>query len=80
MASPRERVRLQGFLSGQGREARCLVWATKVSLPGGPIAYSRYEVDPASVNLPEGDYQLAVSNGGFFQICHEGGHWLSRGL
>jgi hypothetical protein len=79
MVSTRERVRLEGFLSGQGHEARCIVWATKVSLPGGPSAYASYEIEGGSADLPEGDYQLAVSNGAVMPVRQSGGHWLARG-
>jgi hypothetical protein len=71
-------VRLQGLLSGQGREARCIVWATKVSLPGGPSAFAAYEIEGTSVDLPEGDYKLAVSNGAVMSARQSGGHWLAR--
>jgi hypothetical protein len=78
MASRRERVKLEGFLSGQGREGRCIVWATKVSLPGGPSAYATYEVEFGSADLPEGDYQVAVSNGAVMSVRQSGGYWLAR--
>ncbi|GGI24798.1 hypothetical protein GCM10010987_31190 [Bradyrhizobium guangdongense] len=62
--STRERVRLHGVISGQGHEAKCTVLATKVTLePSGPVAYAAYSVERASQALPEGDYQLFISNG-----------------
>jgi len=78
MGSTRERVRLHGRLSGQGHEAKCIVWATKVSLPGGPSAFVAYEIEGRSLALPEGDYQLAVSNGAVMSARQSGGHWLAR--
>jgi hypothetical protein len=78
MASTRERVRLEGFLSGQGHEAKCIVRATKVSLPSGPSAFAAYEIEGRLLALPEGDYQLAVSNGAVMSVRQSGGHWLAR--
>ena len=79
--SSRERVRLSGVISGQGREAKCTVLATKVTLKlGGPIAYAGYSVESATKVLPEGNYQLAVSNGQVIPIRQQAGNWLARGL
>lgn len=77
----KERVSFRGRLTGQGQEANCTVWATKVNMPGGGVpAYAKYLVQDVSKALPEGDYQLFLSNGEMVQVRHHGGHWLSRGF
>lgn len=76
----KERVSFRGRLMGQGHEADCTVWATKVATPGGGVpAYAKYLVQDVSKALPEGDYQLFLSNGGTIALRHQGGHWLLRG-
>jgi hypothetical protein len=76
----REHVRLNGFLAGQGHEAKCMVLATKVTLePHGPSKVIGHTIRGMSEVLPEGDYQLAVSNGEVIPVRYHGGHWLSRG-
>ncbi len=76
--SPRERVRLRGMISGHGYEVQCTVLATKVTLPpSGPVAYAGYSVEHVSKVLPEGDYQLLISNGETRRLRHQSGHWLS---
>lgn len=80
MSSTRQYVRLQGRLSGQGHEADCAVSAIKVTLPGGPSAFAQYKVLSVSKDLPDGDYQLVLSNGEVFPMRYHGGHWLSRNL
>jgi hypothetical protein len=77
MASMRERVSFRGILRGQGHEANCTVWATKVSLPGtSTVAYTHYTIDSVSTPLPEGEYQLSA-NGEVSTVRYQNGHWLS---
>jgi len=77
MASMKERVSFPGILRGQGHEANCTVWATKVTLPGtGQSAYAKYSVENVSKMLPEGEYQL-LANGEASAVRYQNGNWLS---
>jgi hypothetical protein len=77
VTSTKERVELRERLSGQGHEADCIVSAIKVTLPG-PSAYAGYSVRSVSKTLPEGDYQIFLSNGETFPVRHHGGNWGVR--
>jgi hypothetical protein len=79
--STRRRVAFRGRLSGQGHEADCHVSAIEVTEPsGGAHAYIRHSIHRVSEPLPEGDYQLLVSNGETLRLRYQTGHWLSREL
>ena len=80
MTSMKERVLLTRRFSGQGHEADCTVSATKVTLPGGPSAYTRYSVEAGSKALPEGNYQVFLANGETSPVRRHGRDWLSAGL
>lgn len=77
----REHVRLRGLLVGQGHEAECTVFATKVTLDrSGPFKFIGHSIRGVSKALPDGDYQLSVSNGEIIPVRYHGGHWLSSVL
>jgi hypothetical protein len=77
MASIKERVRFPGTLRGEGQEATCTVRAIKVSLPGtAEFAYTDYEVENVSKQLPEGIYQL-FTNGETIAVKYRNGFWLA---
>jgi hypothetical protein len=77
----REPVRFNGLLAGHGQEAECTVFATRVTLgTQGPSKVIGHTIRAVSKVLPEGDYQLAVSNGEVIPVRYHGGHWLSREL
>jgi len=76
--SRRELVELSGILRGAGREASCILRATKVSLPGsGAVAYTNYSMKAVSEALPDGDYELIV-NGDAIRLVLSNGHWLAQ--
>lgn len=78
MASSRERVCFPGKLRGEGREADCTVWATRVDAPGnGPPAYVEYAIKDVSKPLPEGNYTVST-NGEAIPVRYHGGYWVSR--
>ena len=77
--SIRRRVVFRGQLAGRGYEADCHVSAIEVTEPsGGARAYIRYSIHRVSKPLPEGDYQLLMSNGETLRLRHQGEHWMSR--
>jgi len=77
MASTRERVSFFGVLRGQGYEATCTVWATKVTQQGtGNVAYARYTIENVSKVLPDGTYQV-LTNGQSFLVRLKNGNWLA---
>jgi hypothetical protein len=78
MASTRERVRFFGTIQGNGRVAKCSVWATKVTLLGANVAaYADYSIDDVSEDLPDGNYSVAA-NGETIPIARRNGFWVSR--
>jgi len=70
-----ERVNFPGILSGQGHEANCTVWATKVFL-GSDFTYTNYSIEDVSKTLPVGEYQLSA-NEQVITVLHCNGHWIS---
>src|SRR5260370_38710515 len=74
----RRRGVFRGRLSGLGHEADCHVSAIEVTEPGGGVrTYTRHSVQRVSKPLPEGDYQLLMSNGEIVRLRYQSGHWLS---
>jgi hypothetical protein len=77
MSSTKERVAFPGILRGEGHEASCTVWATKVTQQGtGNSAYARYSIENVSRVLPEGNYQVSA-NGQSFAVRFANGNWLA---
>lgn len=76
MVSSRQRVRFEGMLRGEGREATCVVAATAVSLPGGPTAFCEYSVESVSTQLPPGRYEL-LARGETNRLRYDGRSWLA---
>lgn len=72
------RVRFQGIIRGNGREANCTVSAFEVPspVPNDPPAYSRYKVERVEKPLPEGSYTISV-NGQETPIRFDGFYWLA---
>jgi hypothetical protein len=75
MASLEERLRFAGTLHGEGHDATCSVWATKVTLPRNVSAYTDYSIDDVSEDLPDGNYS-ATANGETTTIARQKGFWL----
>jgi hypothetical protein len=79
-SSKREIVYLDAKLTGEGLEATCKLRATKVtSSDGTDSAYCDYEILSVSKRLPEGTYQIGVSNGETITLRYKNGSWLSAG-
>ena len=77
MTSIKERVSFAGTLRGQGQEATCTGFVTKVSLPGtSEFAYANYSIQQVSKQLPEGNYEILV-NGETIRLRFHNGFWLS---
>jgi hypothetical protein len=77
MASTREMVQSTGVLRGEGQEATCTVFATKVTLPGtDETAYTNYSMENVSMALPDGNYELNVY-GETIRVRHRRGDWLA---
>ena len=80
MYSTRERVSFPGVLRGQGHEATCTIYATKVSLPGtSASAITDCDIVHVSKVLPEGIYEL-VARGETTKIRFKNGFWLSADI
>jgi len=78
MASTRERVCFPGVIEGEGRTARCSVWATKVTLLGATVAaFAEYSIDDVSEDLPDGNYSV-IANGETIPVARRNGFWVSR--
>ena len=73
----KELVSFHGTLRGAGREARCTVLATKMTLPGtGETHYLDYAIRNAPGDLPNGRYELEV-NGLKSEVVCRGGFWTA---
>lgn len=79
MVERRERVVLRGILRGDGQQADCTVFATKVSLGSDAVAYNEYRIKQVSKALPEGMYRLST-NGQIFPMRYYNGDWFSASL
>ena len=74
MASTREMVQSTGVLRGEGQEATCTVFATKVTLSGtNESAYTNHSIENVSKALPDGNYELTVF-GETIRVRHERGY------
>ncbi len=77
MASMKETVSFSGILRGEGHEAICTVYATKVSLPGtSAVKYANHSIEKVSKTLPDGTYKLSV-HGDTIPVKRREGLWLS---
>jgi hypothetical protein len=77
MTSTRERVSFPGIIRGQGQEAHCTVYATKVSLPGtSESAITDCDIQNVSKRLPDGNYQVTYA-GRTDAVRYQGGNWLA---
>ena len=77
----KERVRLQGVVRGEGREATCTIIATRVSLPGAPGVSETTDWSMLDVSepLPDGNYEI-VADGKTEHVRLVNGQWLSSGF
>jgi hypothetical protein len=77
MASTRELVSFPGRLKGEGHDATCTVWATRVSLPGSSaVADVHYSIKDVSAPLPDGSYEVLV-NGEAIPVTRRDGDWIA---
>jgi len=77
MASTREIVHSTGSVRGEGQEATCTVFATKVTSPATNIsAHTNYSIENVSTALPDGNYEL-TAYGETIRVRHERGDWLA---
>lgn len=75
--SHREHVVMRGRLQGMGREADCLVAATKVSLPGTDLfEYANCRIHQEPEDLPDGQYTVSFA-GRTVSLRKKNGFWVS---
>ena len=75
--STRQRVCFPGIIRGDGGEATCKVWMTKVTLPGiDAVNYIDWSIRDVSLNLPDGNYEVIV-NGQTSQVAQRNGTWVN---
>jgi hypothetical protein len=67
---------LSGVLRGMGREEKCIVSATEVSLPGIPSEYTKCSIHQAPSDLPEGHYEVEYE-GRIARIQKFQGMWVT---
>lgn len=76
----KETVTLSGMIVGQGRRADCKIQAIKVSLPGDSHLpeYTDYHIlnSVATDSLPDGDYEVLVSNGELIKAKRKAGYFV----
>jgi hypothetical protein len=77
MASTRRNVSLNGILTGQGLESRCVVSAVEIKHIGiGTVALSQFDIQSVTESLPEGSYELQC-NGTKTTMRYKRGVWLA---
>jgi hypothetical protein len=75
--SHREIKVMSGHLKGMGREAKCLVSAVQVSMPGTNVShYAKCKIQNAPDDLPEGSYQVTF-DGQTENVKKSNGFWLA---
>ena len=59
MATQREFIGIPGVLKGKGVEVTCIVWTTRMSLPGSSAVMCVPEsIGDVSTDLPDGSYEV----------------------